>query len=70
MITSVSSIYGKIFRLLSFEIEELAKVQGGQANPPCDPPLAPFAKFKFFFKPVAMLTVISPTNAESFIPFG
>ena len=48
MITSVSSIYGKIFRLLSFEIEELAKVQGGQANPPCDPPLAPFARLKIF----------------------
>jgi len=70
MITSVSGIYGKVFRLQSFEIEELAKVQVGQGNPPCDPPLAPFARFEIFFKVVAMLTVISPTNAESFIPFG
>ena len=70
MITSVSSIYDKNFRLLSFAIEELAKDQVGQENPHWAPPLAPFARLKIFFKSMAMLTVTSPTNGESFIPFG
>ena len=48
MINSVSSIYDKNFRLLSFAIEELAKDQVGQENPHWAPPLAPFARLKFF----------------------
>ncbi len=63
MITSMSSIDSKTFRLLAFVIDELDKAQ-------VVPPFGPLRKvFKFFDLP-AMLTVTSPTNCESFIQFA
>ncbi len=66
MITSTSGIYGEIFRLLAFVIDELDKVQFGWEASPCSPHLDPFTRFSIFFEPTAMTTV---TSSESFIPF-
>jgi hypothetical protein len=67
MITLMSSIYDKIFRLLAFVIEELEKAQFSWEVPPCDPDLERFPKFSNFFALTAMLTVTSLTSPESFI---
>jgi hypothetical protein len=63
-------MYSKIFKLLSFETEALAKVQIGQENAPCSPSLDIFQRFENVFEHTPMLTITSTTNAESFIPFA
>ncbi len=69
MIDSTSGIYGKIFRLLAFIIEELDKIQFCWEVPQYPPHLDPFTRFSIFFEPTGMLTGTSPTSSESFIPF-
>ncbi len=48
MITSTSGINGKIFRLLTFVIEELDKMQFGWEVPPCALIWTPSQGFQFF----------------------
>ncbi len=48
MITSTNGIYGKIFRLIAFVIEELDKIQFGWEVPPCPLIWTPLQGFQFF----------------------
>jgi hypothetical protein len=48
MVTSTSSIYGKIFRLLSFEVMELCKIQFSWGARPCTPSRIPLQRFQLF----------------------
>jgi hypothetical protein len=69
MITSTSCIYDKIFRLPSFEMDGIHKVEFGYKRPLTSPYLDPFARLGKFFGPTSILTAPSSINAESFIPF-
>jgi hypothetical protein len=69
MIISTSGIYGKIFRLFAFVIQELDKIQFVWGAPSCLPHLNTFTRLSVFFELTAMLTAESPTSSKSFIPF-